>query len=98
MTTTAPRASRSPMLGIGALLVLALIGAVIGAYLDWKWWHPMSGITVTIGAGALLVAGGLLSLAEDFFERPHFGEVHVARGAAHGAVGIGIFGPEVVGQ
>ena len=59
MTTPAPRAPRSPMLGIGALLVLALIGAAIGAYLDWKWWHPMSGITVTIGAGALLVAGGL---------------------------------------
>jgi hypothetical protein len=59
MTTAAPRASRSPMLGIGALLVLAIIGAAIGAYLDWKWWHPMSGITVTIGAAALLVAGGL---------------------------------------
>lgn len=59
MTTTAPRASRSPMVGIGALLALALIGAVIGAYLDWKLWHPMSGIVVTIGVVGLLVVAGL---------------------------------------
>ena len=59
MTTAAPRAPGWPMLGIGALLVAALIGAAIGAYLDWKWWHPMYGITVTIGAAALLIAGGL---------------------------------------
>lgn len=59
MTASTPTASRSPMLAIGALAVLALIGAAIGAYLDWKWWHPTSGIVVTIGAVGVLLVGAL---------------------------------------
>ena len=46
----------------------------------------------------LLAAGRLLALAEDLFERPHFGEVHVAQRAAQLAVGIAIFGPPVIRQ
>lgn len=42
-----------------AFVLLALIGAAAGAYLDWRWWHPMSGITVTIGAGLVLVLAAL---------------------------------------
>ncbi|HEX7173373.1 MAG TPA: hypothetical protein VF365_12305 [Candidatus Limnocylindria bacterium] len=60
MTATAPQtASRSPMLGILALGVLAVAGAAIGAYLDWRMWHPSSGIVVTAGAILLLLVGAL---------------------------------------
>lgn len=60
MTPSAPPAAlRSRNLGIGALVILALVGALVGAYLDWKLWHPMSGIVVTIGAIGLLLVGAL---------------------------------------
>ncbi|MDQ2674229.1 MAG: hypothetical protein M3Y40_06190 [Chloroflexota bacterium] len=45
--------------GTGRLALLLLlplaVGAVVGGYLDWMWWHPSSGILITIVAGALLV-------------------------------------------
>ena len=44
-------------MAIVALTVLGATAAAAGAYLDWKLWHPMSGITITVGAG------GILSLA-----------------------------------
>jgi hypothetical protein len=45
-----------PSRGRLALLLIPLVaGVVIGAYLDWLWWHPTSGILVTIAAGGLLV-------------------------------------------
>jgi len=60
MTASAPpTATRSPMLGVLALVVLAVAGAAIGAYLDWRMWHPSSGIVVTAGAILLLLAGAL---------------------------------------
>ena len=57
MTASASATSRSSMLGLGALALIALAGAGVGAYLDWKWWHPTSGIVVTIGAIGLLLVG-----------------------------------------
>jgi len=47
------------MLAIGAIILIALAGAGVGGYLDWKWWHPTSGIVVTIGAIGLLLVGAL---------------------------------------
>lgn len=57
MTASAPATSQSSLLGIGALILITIAGAVVGAYLDWMWWHPMSGIVVTIGAIAVLLVG-----------------------------------------
>lgn len=57
MTASAPPTSRPSMLGIGALVLIALAGAGVGAYLDWKWWHPTSGVVVTLGAIGLLLVG-----------------------------------------
>lgn len=90
MTASTPTASRSPILGIAALAVLALVGAAIGAYLDWKWWHPTSGIVVTIGAVGLLLIGALAWASRSRVIRP------LALGAL--ALGIGAilgqnFGP-----
>ena len=39
-----------------------------------------------------------LAFAEDFLERPHLGEKHVARRAARIAVRPDVFGPEVITQ
>ncbi|HET9417443.1 MAG TPA: hypothetical protein VFP30_07890 [Candidatus Limnocylindria bacterium] len=58
MTAAPPsRSSRSfPSARRLALLLIPLaVGAGVGAYLDWMWWHPTSGILVTIMAGGLLV-------------------------------------------
>ncbi|MDQ2674743.1 MAG: hypothetical protein M3Y40_08810 [Chloroflexota bacterium] len=59
MTASTP--SRSfPTAGRLALLLIPLaVGAVVGAYLDWLWWHPTSGILITIIAGALLAVAVL---------------------------------------
>ena len=53
MNASASSPPRSPVLGIGLLVLIGRAGAAVGAYLDWKWWHPMSGIMVTIGAVVL---------------------------------------------
>ena len=58
-TPTEGTARRGSLIGIIGLVVLAVAGGVVGAYLDWKWWHPASGIVVTIAAVALLVVGGV---------------------------------------
>jgi hypothetical protein len=43
---------------IAVLIVVGLVAAAIGAYLDWLWWHPTQGIIVTLVAiGAILLAG-----------------------------------------
>lgn len=56
--TTEPARSRRwmPILVLGGI---AIVGAVVGAYLDWRMWHPTSGIVVTMGAIGLLIIGGL---------------------------------------
>ena len=59
MTASEQPSSRSSMRGIAALILIVLVGAAVGAYLDWKWWHPTSGIVVTIGAIGLLLVGAL---------------------------------------
>ena len=58
MTATAPSARR-PWIPIVVLVGIAIIGAAVGAYLDWRMWHPTSGIVVTIGAIGLLLIGAL---------------------------------------
>ena len=58
---TRSRSSRSfPTAGrLALLLVPVAAGALVGGYLDWMWWHPTSGILITIVAGALLVVAVL---------------------------------------
>ncbi len=41
------------------LLIPLIIGAIAGAYLDWRWWHPTSGILITMVAAGLLVLAAL---------------------------------------
>jgi hypothetical protein len=58
MTAAPPSRSSRSFLSAGRLAVLLIplaVGAALGAYLDWMWWHPTSGILVTIMAGGLLV-------------------------------------------
>ena len=38
------------------------LGAAIGAYLDWLWWHPTQGIVVSLMAIAAILLVGLLFL------------------------------------
>ncbi|MEO5918382.1 MAG: hypothetical protein ABIQ17_02355 [Candidatus Limnocylindrales bacterium] len=38
------------------------IAAIAGAYLDWIWWHPASGVVITLVAAAVLVLGGIVVL------------------------------------
>jgi hypothetical protein len=83
----APRTSRNR---IAALILVALVGVAIGAYLDWLWWHPMSGITITLAAGGLLMLAALAWSSRWMPVRP------AALGVA--ALGIGLllgqnFGP-----
>jgi len=56
--STQPTASRL-WIPIVLLVVVAAAGAAVGAYLDWRMWHPSSGIVVTIGAVGLLIVGAL---------------------------------------
>ena len=59
---SADRRSRpSAFLAIGSVVFIA--AAVIGAYLDWLWWPVYDGITITIAAAGLLLAGGIAWLA-----------------------------------
>jgi hypothetical protein len=59
MTATARSVRRRPWIPILVLAGIAIVGAVVGAYLDWRMWHPTSGIVVTIGAIGLLIVGAL---------------------------------------
>ena len=44
------------------LAAIFVPAAIAGAYLDWLWWPPYVGISLTIGAIALLLVAGLLAL------------------------------------
>lgn len=55
MTASTPTRSLPSRARLAVLLLPLVVGAVAGAYLDWRWWHPTSGIVVTIAAGGLLV-------------------------------------------
>ena len=59
MTATPQPARRRVWIPILVLVGIAIIGAAVGAYLDWRMWHPTSGIVVTISAIGLLVIGAL---------------------------------------
>jgi hypothetical protein len=59
MTASTPPAARRRWIPILLLVVVAAAGAAVGAYLDWRMWHPSSGIVVTIGAIGLLIVGAL---------------------------------------
>lgn len=39
-----------------------LLAAIVGAYLDWLWWPVYSGLTITLAAAAILLAGGIVTL------------------------------------
>lgn len=55
MTASTPSRPLPTAGRLGLLLIPLAVGAVVGAYLDWMWWHPSSGILITIAAGGLLV-------------------------------------------
>jgi hypothetical protein len=59
MTATPQPARRRRWIPILVLVGIAIVGAVVGAYLDWRMWHPTSGLVVTIGAIGLLLIGAL---------------------------------------
>lgn len=59
MTAAERPTPRSSAIRIAALVLIALVGMAVGAYLDWLWWHPTSGILITIAAGGLLVLAAL---------------------------------------
>ena len=59
MTATPRPARPRPLIPILVLVGIAIVGAVVGAYLDWRMWHPTSGLVVTIGAIGLLLIGAL---------------------------------------
>ena len=59
MTAAPQPPRRRPWIPILVLAGIAIVGAVIGAYLDWRMWHPASGIVITIGAIGLLLIGAL---------------------------------------
>ena len=59
MTSTPQPARPRPWIPILVLVGIAIIGAAAGAYLDWRMWHPASGIVITIGAIGLLLIGAL---------------------------------------
>jgi hypothetical protein len=73
---------RTPWLPVVILALLGIVAAAIGAYLDWQWWHPTSGIMVTIAAAAALLLAGAVAL----------GRTPVTRmvSMAIGAIGIGL--------
>jgi hypothetical protein len=68
-TTTSGRRG----LFIAVLIVVGLVAAAIGAYLDWLWWHPTEGILVTlIAIGAILLAGLLFLFRRSIITRLAF--------------------------
>ncbi|HVL53889.1 MAG TPA: hypothetical protein VM344_06470 [Vitreimonas sp.] len=46
---------------LAALGVVFMLAATLGAYLDWIWWLPYSGVVLTLGAGAILLVGLVLA-------------------------------------
>ena len=57
--STAPTATRRRWIGLVLLALAVLAGAAVGAYLDWRMWHPTSGIVVTLGAVGILLIGAI---------------------------------------
>jgi hypothetical protein len=85
MTTVNPPARRRSWRPILVLMLTVIVGGAIGAYLDWRMWHPSSGIVVTIGAIGLLLIGVLASAAGPKPIRPvAYGVVALAIGAVLG--------------
>jgi hypothetical protein len=56
----ASRGSRAPFVAV--LAIVGIAAAVVGAWLDWRWWPVYSGLTITLVAIGLLVVGALLAL------------------------------------
>ena len=85
MTATPQPARRRPWKPILVLVLILIIGVAVGAYLDWRMWHPTSGIVVTIGAIGLLLIGALASATGPKPIRPAaYGAVVLALGAILG--------------
>jgi hypothetical protein len=47
---------------VAALVALFAAAAAVGAYSDWEWWQPYSGLTITLAAGAILIVAVLLAV------------------------------------
>jgi hypothetical protein len=61
--TVEPAASRRSLAPfVAALLIVGSAAAVVGAWLDWRWWPVYSGLTITLVAFGLLIVGGILAL------------------------------------
>lgn len=60
--TTATRAGGGRARRIAILVGIFAPAAVVGAYLDWIWWPVYRGLSLTLAAIAILLAGGLLAL------------------------------------
>ena len=57
MTATPQPTRRRNWIPILVLAAIGIVGAGVGAYLDWLMWHPTAGIVVTLGALGLLLLG-----------------------------------------
>jgi hypothetical protein len=81
--------SRLSIRWVAVLLVIGVAAALIGAYLDWMWWHPTKGILITLVAiGALLLAGVLAALRRRVASRVALGALALGAGLLIGqAVG-----------
>lgn len=86
-----PRTPRTPwsrrQAAIATLLLVFALAAVAGAYLDWVLWEPYSGITLTIGAGLVV----LLAIVFAIPARSR------ALAAVAGAIGIGLLAGQNLG-
>lgn len=56
-----PAAGRGRSARVAGLALLFLVAGGVAAYGDWIWWEPSRGLTITLFAGAVLVAAGLLA-------------------------------------
>lgn len=63
-STPDARAALASTRTVRVLLVIVLGGAgfALGVYGDWILWHPMDGLLLTLGAGALVIVAGGIAL------------------------------------
>ena len=52
------RSRRGPLIAVA--VVVLVIAAAIGAWLDWVWWEVYSGVVITLGAAVLIVVAIVL--------------------------------------
>lgn len=62
MTASSGTAANGRGRWLAILVVVGLVAAAIGAYLDWLWWVQTQGIVITLAAIAAILLAGLLFL------------------------------------